>query len=69
MAKALVGHLRIDQRIPSRSAVDNQRLRRRVADLEALVLRLQAENDRLLLEQQGASGRAPAVLEPEMLPA
>ncbi len=52
MAKALVGHLRIDQRVPDRSVLENQRLRRRVCDLEALVLRLQAENERLLLEQQ-----------------
>ncbi len=60
MAKALVGHLRIDQRIPSRSAVDNQRLRRRVADLEALVLRLQAENDRLVEQQRAVPQHAPA---------
>lgn len=43
MAKALVGHMGSDPRL----FVDNQRLRRRVADLEAVVLRLQAENDAL----------------------
>ncbi len=43
MAKALLGHL------GSISARDAEvlRLRRRVSDLEALVLRLQSENDRL----------------------
>lgn len=61
MAKALIGHLRSDQRVPARLGLDNQRLRNRVADLEALVLRLQAENDQLVAE------RAERLLEPEML--
>ncbi len=43
MAKALLGYIGSDARILD----DNQRLRRRVADLEAVVLRLQAENDAL----------------------
>ncbi len=43
MAKALVGYVGSDPRVVD----DNQRLRRRVADLEAIVLRLQAENDAL----------------------
>jgi hypothetical protein len=43
MAKALVGYVGSDPRVFD----DNQRLRRRVADLEAIVLRLQAENDAL----------------------
>lgn len=43
MAKALVGYVGRDPRVLD----DNQRLRRRVADLEAIVLRLQAENDAL----------------------
>ena len=43
MAKALVGYVGSDPRLFD----DNQRLRRRVADLEAVVLRLQAENDAL----------------------
>ncbi|MDT9593899.1 hypothetical protein RDV89_12520 [Nocardioides zeae] len=47
MAKALIGYLNSDLRVPSGLAVDNARLRARVSDLEALVLRLQAENDRL----------------------
>lgn len=62
MAKALIGHLHSDHRIPARLASDNARLRVRVAELETLVLQLQAENDRLV-EQ------AAAALDPEMQPA
>lgn len=47
MAKALLGHVNSDARTTSALAVENHRLRRRVEDLEALVLRLQADNDRL----------------------
>jgi hypothetical protein len=47
MAKALLGHVNSDARTTSVLAVENSRLRRRVVDLEALVLRLQADNDRL----------------------
>jgi cell division protein FtsB len=47
MAKALLGHLNSDTRTTTALAVENRRLRRRVDDLEALVLRLQADNDRL----------------------
>ena len=47
MAKALMGHVNHDGRTVSVLAVENSRLRRRVGDLETLVLRLQAENDRL----------------------
>ena len=47
MAKALLGHLNSDARTTTALAVENRRLRRRVEDLEALVLRLQADNDRL----------------------
>ena len=47
MAKALLGHVTSEARATSVLAVENRRLRRRVADLEALVLRLQAENDGL----------------------
>ena len=43
MAKALLGYVGGDTRLLD----DNQRLRRRIADLEAVVLRLQAENDAL----------------------
>ena len=47
MAKALIGHLNSDFRDP-RLAVENARLRNRVAELESLVLRLSEENDKLV---------------------
>lgn len=47
MAKALMGHLATDLRGSAATLAENRRLRTRVADLEALVLRLQADNDRL----------------------
>lgn len=47
MAKALIGYLNSDLRTPPRLTSDNARLRARVADLEALVLRLQEDNDTL----------------------
>ncbi len=68
MAKALIGYLHSDQRIPARLGLENQRLRGRVAELETLVLRLQVENDRLIGEQAKAVLEAE-MLEPEMLPA
>ena len=43
MAKALFGYVGVDPHLVD----DNQRLRRRIADLEAIVLRLQSENDAL----------------------
>lgn len=51
MAKALLGHVPSDLRSSAVLVSDNARLRRRVADLEALVTALQAENDRLLAER------------------
>ena len=47
MAKALLGHVNSNARTTSVLAADNRRLRRRVVELESLVLRLQADNDRL----------------------
>lgn len=47
MAKALMGHLSSDLRDP-RIGADNARLRKRVAELESLVLRLSEENDSLV---------------------
>ena len=54
MAKALMGHVHDDVRTTAVLAVENRRLRRRVADLESLVLRLQADNDRLLAAARDA---------------
>lgn len=60
MAKALMGHLSTDLRGSSSLLADNRRLRARVEDLEALVLRLQAENDRLAA---AVSEQSPVTLE------
>ena len=54
MAKALLGHVNSDVRTTAVLTVENRRLRRRVADLEALVLRLQADNDRLAAADRDA---------------
>ena len=54
MAKALLGHVNSDARTTAVLTVENRRLRRRVDDLEALVLRLQAENDRLAAADRDA---------------
>jgi cell division protein FtsB len=51
MAKALHGYLSTtDPRVVAQLTAENRRLRQRVADLEAHVLRLQAENDALAAE-------------------
>ena len=47
MAKALLGYVGGND---ARLVDENQRLRRRISDLEAIVLRLQAENDALAAE-------------------
>ena len=48
MAKALVGYMNsTDPRVVAQLTGENRRLRQRVADLEAHVMRLQAENDAL----------------------
>jgi hypothetical protein len=48
MAKALLGYMSsTDPRVLAQLVAENRRLRQRVSDLEAHVLRLQAENDSL----------------------
>ena len=48
MAKALLGYMSsTDPRVLAQITAENQRLRRRVNDLEAHLLRLQADNDKL----------------------
>ncbi len=54
MAKALIGYLDSDLRTPHHLAAENSRLRARVGELEALVLKLSEENDRLV--EDGADG-------------
>lgn len=51
MAKALIGQVTSDLRTTEALSRQNRRLRTRVEDLQALVLRLQAENDRLRAER------------------
>ncbi|MGY2704256.1 hypothetical protein [Nocardioides sp. HB32] len=51
MAKALIGYMNSDLRTPARLVAENDRLRARVGELEALVLRLTEENDRLTAAQ------------------
>jgi hypothetical protein len=53
MAKALIGYLNSDLRSPALAA-ENSRLRARVGELEALVLRLSEENDRLAAAEAAA---------------
>ncbi len=60
MAKALLGHLTSDVRTSAVLTVENRRLRRRVEDLEALVLRLQADNDRLAAAERDTRQAARA---------
>jgi len=50
MAKALIGYMNSDLRDP-RLAAENSRLRARVGELEAIILRLSEENDRLVATQ------------------
>lgn len=45
MAKALIGYLNSDLRTAAQVLTENRRLRERVGELEALVLRLKDEND------------------------
>ncbi|WP_205474255.1 hypothetical protein [Nocardioides sp. SYSU D00038] len=59
MAKALIGYLDSDLRTPSHATVENARLRARVAELEALVLKLSEENDRLVARAAELLDTAP----------
>jgi cell division protein FtsB len=48
MAKALLGYMSSsDPRLMAQLTAENRRLRQRVSDLEAHIMRLQAENDSL----------------------
>lgn len=62
MAKALIGYMNSDLRTPARLVAENDRLRTRVGELEALVLRLTEENDRL------AAAQAVALLDLDSTP-
>lgn len=64
MAKALMGHVTAELHSTTTLVVANRRLRRRVQDLESMVLRLQAENDRL-----AAAARDEALVVEDLQPA
>ena len=59
MAKALIGYMNSDLRTPARLVAENDRLRARVGELEALAQRLSEENDKL------AAAHAVALLDLE----
>jgi hypothetical protein len=48
MAKALLGYMQSDLRMPHQLLAENARLRARVQELEQLVLTLKTENDSLV---------------------
>ena len=66
MAKALLGYVHSDLR-DARLVTENARLRNRVSELEALVTKLAAENDRLVAAQ-AAELIAPLQPRKEMQP-
>jgi hypothetical protein len=69
MAKALIGYMNSDLRTPARLVAENDRLRSRVHELEALVLRLTEENDRLTASQAVAMLDLESASMQEMQPA
>jgi hypothetical protein len=69
MAKALIGYMNSDLRTPARLVAENDRLRTRVGELEALVLRLTEENDKLAAAQAATLLDIEAASMQEMQPA
>jgi hypothetical protein len=51
MAKALLGYVNSDSQNAALLAGENRRLRARISDLEAVVIRLAEENDALIAER------------------
>lgn len=68
MAKALIGYMNSDLQTP-RLVAENARLRARVGELEALVLRLSEENDKLTAAHAAALLDLEAASMQEMQPA
>ena len=68
MAKALIGYMNSDLRTP-RLVAENDRLRARVGELEALVLHLSEENDKLTAAQAVALLELESASMQEMQPA
>jgi hypothetical protein len=69
MAKALIGYMNSDLRAPAHLSSENARLRTRVRELEALVLRLSEENDKLTAAQAVSMLDLESVAMQEMQPA
>jgi hypothetical protein len=70
MAKALIGYMNSDLRTPARLVAENDRLRARVRELEALVLHLSEENDKLAAAHTAALiDLESATMQEEMQPA
>ena len=69
MAKALIGYMNSDLRTPARLTAENARLRARVGELEALVLHLSEENDKLTAAQAVALLDLESASMQEMQPA
>lgn len=69
MAKALIGYMNSDLRTPARLVAENDRLRARVGELEALVLRLTEENDKLAADRSVAMLDLESASMQEMQPA
>jgi hypothetical protein len=69
MAKALIGYMSSDLRNPARLTAENARLRARVGELEALVLRLTQENDALAAAQAATILDLESTTMQEMQPA
>ncbi len=65
MAKALLGYVNSEQHSAALLAGENRRLRARISDLEAVVVRLAEENDALIAERrllaEAADATAPAM--------
>lgn len=65
MAKALVGYMNAtDPRVVAHLVSENRRLRRRVEDLEAQLLRSQAESDALAASVSGELLTVPDQMQP-----
>jgi hypothetical protein len=65
MAKALVGYMNtMDPRVVAGLTAENRRLRQRVADLEAQLMRLQAENDTLVAAAEQQTLRTVREMQP-----
>lgn len=67
MAKALLGYVNSESQNAALVAEENRRLRARISDLEAVVIRLAEENDaliaeRTLLTEAAADTQLPAQL-------